>query len=112
MNRIRNSIPFAFTIIALFGATLSCNFDETENKAIIFSQYYKINSQSLLGSLKVGETDTFSQVDRQPKHVPQEQQLVVNWTEANYLYIAYARHGSPTLLKGRPKVSDPWSIYC
>jgi hypothetical protein len=88
MNRIRVSIPLALTLIALFGAILSCNFDETEQKAIIFSQYYKINSESLLDSLKTGETDVFSKVDEQPEHVPQDQQIAVNWTQTDYLYIA------------------------
>ena len=90
MNRSRNFTAIVVAIMAFLAAILSCNFDQTEKKTTVFDQYYIINPETLLTSLKKGETNVFSPADERPEDIPSNQQIPVNWSQADYLYIVNA----------------------
>ena len=41
-------------LLVLLSATLSCNFDETEEKTNLFNHYYSIEPESLFDALEAG----------------------------------------------------------
>jgi hypothetical protein len=81
------SVILAAVILVL--AMLSCNVDEREDQINLFSQYYTIEPASLLASLKHGEM-AFTPISQRPEFVPFDQQVIVDWSQADYFYIANA----------------------
>jgi hypothetical protein len=82
------SVILAFLV--LVSATLSCNFDETEEKTNLFNHYYSIDPEFLLDSLKEGKANVFSPIAEEPVDIPPDQQILVPWTQDDYLRIANA----------------------
>ncbi|MDQ3004944.1 MAG: hypothetical protein M3R47_06115 [Chloroflexota bacterium] len=77
-------------LLVLVSATLSCNFNETEEKTNLFNHYYSIEPELLLDSLKAGKTNVFFPIAGEPVDIPLDQQILVPWTQNDYLRIANA----------------------
>jgi hypothetical protein len=89
MKRFSPTISITLAFVTLFAAVLSCNIWKTEEQTNLFSQYYTIEPASLLDSLKHGEM-AFTPVSQRPEFIPFDQQITVNWHQADYFYIANA----------------------
>src|SRR5690349_9041354 len=89
MKRLGPTISITLAFVMLSVAVLSCNIGKTEEQTNLFSQYYTIEPASLLDSLKQGEM-AFTPVSQRPEFVPFDQQVTVNWHQADYFYIANA----------------------
>ena len=87
MKRLGPTISFTLAFVMLFA--VSCNIDQTEEQTNLFDQYYTIEPASLLDSLKHGEM-AFTPVSQRPEFIPFDQQVTVNWHQADYFYIANA----------------------
>src|SRR5258708_5851312 len=94
MNRYKNipimlalEVGSAFLLVFLVLAILDAHWDKTEEKTILLGQYYTIEPTSLMDSLKHGEM-AFTPVSQEPELLPVDQQIVVNWLQADYFYIA------------------------
>lgn len=73
----------------LLATSLGCNIGQTEQKAMLFDQYYRIEPSTLLSSLGRGETNAFTPVSDAPGSVPVHQQAPVPWLQADYLQLAH-----------------------
>lgn len=76
---------------ALFVMMTSCDDRLTSQKEVktsLFEQYYIIESENLIDSLKNESPDVFIPVKEQPDFLPVDRQLAVDWLQADYLYIA------------------------
>jgi len=88
MKHTNQSINIILALTILFASMLSCNIGQTEKRTTLFNQYYIIEPSTLLGLLKNGDMNAFSPVNESPGLLPVEQQIPVNWLQADYLYIA------------------------
>jgi hypothetical protein len=82
------SVILAFAV--LFGATLSCNFNEVEERTNLFHHYYAIEPETLLDMLESGNTNVFSPISEEPSLIPSSQQIPVSWRQDDYFTIANA----------------------
>lgn len=89
MKRLRPTISITLAFVMLFAAVLSCNIGKTEEQTNLYSLYYTIEPTSLLKSLQRGEA-AFTPVSQKPELIPFDQQVTVNWHQADYFYIANA----------------------
>ena len=89
MKRFGSTISITLAFVMLFAAVLSCNIGKTEEQTNLFSQYYTIEPTSLMDSLQRGEM-AFTPVSQRPELIPFDQQVTVNWHQADYFYIANA----------------------
>jgi len=80
--------PIFLVVTILFVTMLSCNIGQTEEKTTLFDQYYTIEPSSLMDSLNNGDMNAFTPVSEEPELLPVEQQLPVDWLQADYFYIA------------------------
>lgn len=87
MKRLGPTISFTLAFVMLFA--VSCNIGKTEEQTNLFDQYYTIKPTSLMDSLKHGEM-AFTPVSQRPDFVPFDEQVTVNWHQADYFYIANA----------------------
>jgi hypothetical protein len=76
--------------IVLLSAVLACNGDKTESITTTFEQYYSIDPQLLLDSITQDSKDLFTPIETQPDLPPLDQQVPVNWSQADYLRIVDA----------------------
>jgi hypothetical protein len=89
------AIPFPISLalmcVACFGVLvlLDSVTDRREEQTNLFDQYYMIEPTSLMDSLKHEEM-AFTPVSKRPDFVPFDQQVTVNWHQADYFYIANA----------------------
>jgi hypothetical protein len=92
MNRSHSFFPLAFVIMSLLVAMLACQFnlDETEKQTTILEQYFLIDPPSLLGSIAQGNKNAFIPVNTEPEFPAPFQQIPVDWTQVDYLYIVQA----------------------
>ena len=79
------SIALAFVMLL----AVSCNVGKTEEQTDLFSQYYTIEPDSLMDSLNRGEMAIIP-VRQRPEFIPFDQQVTVNWHQADYFYLANA----------------------
>ncbi len=87
MKHPNPSISIILALTILFAAMLSCNIGQTEKRTILFDQYYIIEPSTLMASLKNDDMNAFSPVSDRPGLLPVEQQIPVNWLQADYFYI-------------------------
>jgi hypothetical protein len=87
MKRFGLTISITLAFVMLFA--VSCNIGKTEEQTNLFSQYYTIEPASLMDSLNHGEM-AFTPVSQRPEFLPFDQQVTVNWHQADYFYIANA----------------------
>jgi hypothetical protein len=66
----------------------SCNVGQTEEETIVLDQYYAIDPTSLLTSLENGDMNAFTPVQTDLELLPVDQQIPVDWFQADYFYIA------------------------
>ena len=92
-------------LLVLLSATLSCNFDETEEKTNLFNHYYSIEPESLFDALEAGITNVFSPIAEAPVDIPPNQQIPVRWTQDDYLRIANGLYEF-----ARDKTLDGWQL--
>lgn len=90
MKRFDPAVTVILAILVLLSATLSCNFEETEEKTNLFSHYYSIEPEVLLEELEEGQTNVFSPIADEPVDIPPDQRILVPWTQDDYLRIAKA----------------------
>jgi hypothetical protein len=90
IHRIHYNVILILVIAALLTFTLGCNSDERENIKTTFEQYYTIDPRSLLNSLVQDGANLFSPIDTEPELPPPDQQVTVNWSQADYLRIVDA----------------------
>ena len=88
----RLSIPIILAVGMLLAAILSCNFNfETrEPMTITYEQYYSIDPPSLLSSIGQNGDTPFTPIEDQPELPPPDQQITVNWKQADYMRIVNA----------------------
>ena len=88
----RLSIPIILTVGMLLAAILSCNFNfETrEDMTITYKQYYSITPPSLLSSIGQNGDTPFTPIVDRPELPPPDQQITVNWKQADYMRIVNA----------------------
>jgi hypothetical protein len=89
MKQGKSTYSVILAAVILLSAMLSCYVDEKEDQINLFDQYYTIEPTSLLDSLKHGEM-AFTPVSQRPELIPFDQQVTVNWSQADYFYIANA----------------------
>jgi hypothetical protein len=94
MKHLNSTISVILAPVILFAMTLSCNIGQTEDKTALFDQYYTIEPMSLMDSLKNGNMTAFSPVSEEPELLPVDQQLAVDWLQADYFYIANTLYDS------------------
>src|SRR5688500_8125221 len=88
MNRLNPQVSIILVLTILFAVMLSCNFNQTEEQTTLFDRYYTIEPISLMDSLKNGDMNAFFPVNQIPGLLPVDQQLAVDWPQADYFYIA------------------------
>ena len=86
-NRNQSHGFVLFAVSVLLFSMFACNSDESEGITTTFEQYYSIDPQSLLESL---EKESFTPVDTVPEIPLPDQQIPVNWNQADYLRIVDA----------------------
>jgi hypothetical protein len=88
MRRSSFSSLICFSVAVLLFAMQACNVfsDERENQTTTFEQNYIIAPLSLLDALDSGE-GAFMPVDAEPEFLEPSQQIMVNWTQLEYLRI-------------------------
>lgn len=106
MKHLNPTISVSLALVVLFGAMLSCNLDETEEKTNLSYQYYRIEPETLLDALEAGETHVFSPIAAEPAPIPPDQQTPVSWTQDDYLRIANALYNS---IEG--ETLDGWQLH-
>jgi hypothetical protein len=86
----RFSISVILAIGMLFVATISCNFrfDTREEVTLSYKEYYAIDPPALLESLAQNGEAFFIPIENEPDILPLDQQLPVDWTQADYMHIA------------------------
>jgi hypothetical protein len=89
MTHSRRIFPTLLALVAILANMLSCAFGQTETQITVFDQYYLIEPISLLESLKQGDMSAFTPVKERPELFSIDQQVVVNWQQADYFYIAH-----------------------
>ena len=89
MKHVARTVSYILLLPLLFAVTLSCN-SQTEEKTILLDQYYTIDPTSLQN----GDLDVFSPVSTGPELLPVNQQLPVDWLQADYFYIANTLYNS------------------
>jgi len=77
MKRFDSAVSVILAFLVLLSATLSCNFDETEEKKNLFNHYYSIEPEFLLADLEEGQTKVFSPIAEEPVDIPLDQQILV-----------------------------------
>lgn len=87
MNRHKLTAPYMLLLSFLIAATISCNSGQTEERFILFDQYYTFEPASLMQSLRNGNLNTLVPVNEDPGLLPVEQQIAVDWLQADYFYI-------------------------
>ena len=87
MKRL-NTLYISLVLITLFAATLSCNIGQTEKQTTLSDQYYTIDPTTLMDSLQNGDMNSISPLREEPELLPVDQQLPVDWLQADYFYIA------------------------
>jgi hypothetical protein len=90
MKEFSSGVSVILASVVLFGAILSCNFNETEERANLFHHYYFIEPEMLLEMLESGNTSVFSPISEEPPLIPSDQQIPVSWTQEDYFNIANA----------------------
>lgn len=90
MDLRKKHFSLIMVFVALCTMILSCNFDRTEEKTSLLSQDYGIEPESLLDAIGSGAHNAFVPLDTEPERIPPDQQIPVNWTQADYLTIANA----------------------
>lgn len=88
MNPPKLAFSIILVLLILLVATLSCNIGQIEEQTTLFDQYYAIEPASLMTSLKNGDMNAFTPVREEPELLPMEQQIPVDWLQADYFYIA------------------------
>jgi hypothetical protein len=88
MKHLDPTIPVILALAILFTAMLSCDIDQAEEQTTLFDQYYTIDPTSLIESLRNGDMKAFTPVSEEPELLPVNQQLPVDWLQADYFYIA------------------------
>ncbi|MBI4761333.1 MAG: hypothetical protein ACOYYF_03510 [Chloroflexota bacterium] len=88
----RLSIPILLSAGMLLAATLACdfNFETREPSIITYDQHYSIDPPSLLRSTSQNGDTPFTPIDDRPELPPPDQQIPVDWKQADYLQIANA----------------------
>jgi len=94
MKRLAPDISVILAVIILFVTMLSCNIGQTEEQTTLFDQYYTIDPTSLMVSLKNGDMNAFTPVSDDLELLPVDQQLPVDWLQADYFYIANTLYDS------------------
>jgi hypothetical protein len=88
----RSIIALSLCTIVLLSAALACASEVGESLAITRDKYYLIKPADLLQSLANGMPDAFTEVEQRPELLPPAEQIPVDWTQGDYLYIAQALH--------------------
>jgi len=89
MKQGKSTYSVILAALVLLSSMLSCYIDEKEDQIHLFDQYYTIEPTSLMEALKHGEM-AFTPVNQRPELIPFDQQVTVNWSQADYFYIANA----------------------
>ncbi len=90
MKEFSSGVSVILASVALFGAVLSCSFNEGEERTNLFHHYYSIEPDTLLDMLESGNTSVFSPISEEPSLIPSGQQIPVTWTQEDYFNIANA----------------------
>jgi hypothetical protein len=88
MNNTKLAFSVFLALTILLFSVLACNVGQTEKETTLFDQYYTIEPVSLMESLKNGSMSAFTPTDERPEILPVDQQVPVNWFQADYFYIA------------------------
>lgn len=88
MKRLHHTAFYILILTVLSAVMLSCNIGQTEEQITLFDQYYTIDPNTLMDSLQNGDMDAFTPVSEEPERVPIDQQVPVDWLQADYFYIA------------------------
>jgi hypothetical protein len=82
------TLVLGILISAALFVVISCTGEQAVTRTSLFEQYYIIEPTNLMESLKNESPDDFMPTSEQPDFLPVDQQLAVNWLQADYFYIA------------------------
>jgi hypothetical protein len=88
MNQPNHPFYVILGLTVILFAALSCSTGQEEQQTTLFDQYYRIDPATLIDSLKNGDMNAFTPVSEEPDILPVDQQLPLNWFQADYFHIA------------------------
>jgi hypothetical protein len=88
MKQLNAVFSTILALVVLVASAFSCNGGQPEQQSTLIDQYYSVDPITLLASLKRSDLSGLVPVQDEPEPLPEGQQILVTWSQADYLSIA------------------------